>query len=487
MPDQPNILFIFTDQHRLSAVGAYGETPCQTPNIDRLAREGVRFENAYTTCPVCSPARATIMTGQFPHAHGILSNVHNLGCSIQELEDRPQLLSRKLEAAGYNLGYSGKWHLGTDRTRAYGGTNVPSLPSTVGFEGQNFPGHGNGGFKFPEYKQYLADNRSEHRVKPWNEKTTCIWPMGELEGPVQSTVPYFLAENTISMIDRFGAQNKPFFIWHNFWGPHGPYYAPAEFIDLYRGQEILPWKNYSWHSRGIAGPHHVKIHPDHERLTWDDWAMAIRYYYAFATLIDSQIGRIIEHLEKTGMLEKTVIIFSADHGETLGSHGGLTDKGWHHFEETHRIPLISRFPNQAYAGSVLQELISLADIYPTLLDIAGTTCDPQSIHGTSLMPLVNGKNIEWRDHVVTEFHGVNQLSNTQRTLRYGQLKYGYNCCNEDELYDLGMDPDETRNLIRHPDYQARAHDLRHLFAEWMKQFGDPAGWMYQNVLRYHRD
>ncbi|RKY90864.1 hypothetical protein DRQ15_06405, partial [candidate division KSB1 bacterium] len=219
MAKSSNVLLILTDQHRLSAVGAYGSTPCRTPNIDRLAHQGVRFENAYTVCPVCSPTRATIMTGQYPHAHGVTSNVTALGCSVHELEDRPSLLSRRLETAKYSLGYSGKWHLGTDERTIFGRSNHPCLPRDVGFEGQNFPGHGSGGFNYPEYRQYLSEKGLQHKVKR-EEGTKVTTYAGELEGPLESTVPYFLAENTISLIDRFAQRNRPFFIWHNFWGPH---------------------------------------------------------------------------------------------------------------------------------------------------------------------------------------------------------------------------------------------------------------------------
>ena len=481
MGKKSNIILILTDQHRLSAVGAYGDTPCSTPNIDRLAREGVRFDNAYTTCPVCSPARATIMTGQYPHTHGITTNIHQLGCSIQELEDRPQLLSRKLQKAGYALGYSGKWHLGTAKNTAFGGSNKPSLPKDVGFEGQNFPGHGGGGFKYPEYKQYLKRHGFKHKVRPWEKNTKYIWPMGELEGPLESTVPYFLAENTISMINNFKKRKTPFFIWHNFWGPHGPFYAPKEFIDYYRNMDIPPWPNYEWPSRSIPGPHHVRIHPDIETLTWNDWAMAIRYYYAFTTLIDSQIGRIISYLERIGLIDNTVIIFAADHGQTLGSHGGLSDKGWHHFEETHRIPLLIRFPKAKYKARVITGFVSLADIYPTVLDIANAEGEGESIHGQSLLPLISEKAKDWRDMIVVEFGGLGHLAATQRTLRLGHLKYGYNCSAEDELYDLKLDPHETRNLINHPDYSKAVKELQCRMAQWMKDTEDPAKHMFQRL------
>ena len=471
--DKQNILLIMTDQHRLSAVGAYGETPCKTPNIDRLAENGVLFKNAYTTCPVCSPARASIMTGKYPHAHGITTNIHETGCSVHELEDGPNLLSRQLEKAGYTLGYSGKWHLGTDlKTTPFGNANKPCLPKDVGFEGQNFPGHGGGGFAYQEYAEYLQANGFEHTVGKWDEATEQIWPMGKLTGPVESTVPYFLAENTISMIDDFSEKDQPFFIWHNFWGPHGPFFAPEEFVDLYRDVKIPQWPNYDWPALDTPGPHQAKIHPRQENLHWEDWEMAIRYYYAFTTLIDRQIGRMMDHLEAKGLLENTTVIFTADHGQTLGSHGGLTDKGWHHFEETHRIPMIMRSPETAGERVVINELVSSIDIYPTLLDIAGGECDEADIHGRSLLPLMNGTTTKWRDCVVTEFNGLGNSCVTQRTLRKGNLKYGFNNCGECELYDLEKDPWETRNLINDSKYEKELEMLVGCLLRWMEKTND---------------
>jgi arylsulfatase A-like enzyme len=483
MSRKPNILLFFTDQHRLSAVGACGDTPCRTPNIDRIAAEGTHFTNAYTTCPVCSPARATVMTGLFPHAHGVTSNVHNLGCNVSELRDRPALLSRRLEAAGYALGYTGKWHLGTDKTEAFGAPNVPSLPRDVGFEGQNFPGHGGGGFRYPEYREYLRQRGLEHKVKPWSGAARKILPSGELEGPVESTVPYFLAENTIGMVDKFDGGKKPFFIWHNFWGPHGPYYATKEFVDLYRDVEIPKWPNCEWPARSIPGPHHAKIHPNLEELTWDDWQEAIRYYYAFASMIDSQIGRVLRHLEHRGLLDDTVVIFTADHGETIGSHGGLVDKGWHHFDEILRIPWFVRRPDAARGGATVDNFVSLADLYPTVLELAGAEPPDGSLHGASLLPLLKGEEPPWRDHVVSEFGGVNELAMTQRTIRCRNLKYGYNCCCEDELYDLALDPYEMENRIDDPACADDAREMRARLAEWMEETKDPARGRFRDELR----
>jgi arylsulfatase A-like enzyme len=481
---QPNILLILTDQHSLSAVGCYGQTPCQTPNLDRLAEQGVRFETAYTVCPVCSPARATVMTGVYPHTHGICSNVHNLGCSVHELADRPALLSRRLQAAGYRCAYTGKWHLGTDAEVAFGAPNQPSLPKSVGFEGQSFPGHGNGGFHYPEYKRYLQERGFEHRVTELGKRPKPVWLYGLLDGPTESTVPHFLADHTMSCMDDLSASGSPFFAWHNFWGPHGPYYVPREFYAIYENIDIPEWPNFQWPAGQINGPHQVKRHSDADELSWDDWAEAVRYYYAFATLIDHQIGRILDHIERTGLAENTVVVFTADHGETLGTHGGLTDKGWHHFEEIQRIPFIVRLPARYYGaerqpGDVLQEWVSLVDLYPTFLDLAGTDVPQANTHGRSLVPLIGGRDADWRRRIVVEFNGVNSLATSMVTAREGSLKYGWNCSNTDELYDLASDPYETTNLIADVSYATQVLHMRQVLQEWMTDTGYPGLRMYQ--------
>lgn len=490
---QPNIILMLTDQHRLSALGCYGDTPCQTPNLDKLASEGIRFETAYTVCPVCSPARATVMTGLYPHAHGICCNIHNLGSSIHELTDREELLSRRLQSVGYQCGYTGKWHLGTDQTEVFHGPNKPSLPKDVGFIGHNLPGHGNGGFDYPEYKNYLESHNLTHEVEVMNKipgKRVLSYG-GILSGPVESTVPYFLADKTISLVDEFAMSDSPFFVWHNFWGPHSPRYAPKEFYDIYRDMEIPEWPNYRWDAKGINRPHQVKVNPYADQLTWDDWAEAVRYYYAFTSLIDQQIGRIINHLETTGLLENTIIIFAADHGETLGSHGGLMDKGWHHFEETHRIPFIVRLPEQyntkgVQPGKVLSQWVSLVDLYPTILDMAGTTQNKNDIHGRSLLPILEGHLTQWRDTIFIEFNGVNSLATTMVTVRKANIKYGWNCSNWDELYDLEQDPHEMNNLISVPAYSGRLQEMREVLEDWMKQTGHPAlsGYKRSRMGRY---
>lgn len=480
---QPNILFILTDQHRLSATGCYGDSPCRTPNLDRLAEEGVRFENAYTTFPVCSPARGTIQTGLYPHGHGVTANIHEVGCSVHELQDHPSRLPRRLQAAGYSTGYTGKWHLGTTRETSFHMPNRPSLPSDLGYEGQDFPGHGGAGYDYDDYQKWLAARGQQLKTRPWQESTRRIrQDIAELDMATDATVPAYLVDKTIDLIDRFQERSQPFFMNLNFWGPHNPYHATGEFIDMYRDVEIPPWPSFEWESRSTDGPHHLKVHWDKEDYSWDDWAMAVRYYYARASMIDSQIGRLIEYLRDTGILENTVVIFTADHGETLGSHGGLLDKGWHHFEETERIPMIVRPPDGAHAGSVCPEFVSLVDIYPTLLDLANADPPDYTLHGRSLMPLVDGSDVEWRDAIVTEFLGLGNVPTCMKTIRLGNLKYGYNGPFPGELYDLEADPTESNNLIHDPSYSDELEEMQQKLDEWMEETDDPARRMY----RWHR-
>ncbi|OGV67330.1 MAG: hypothetical protein A3K19_01940 [Lentisphaerae bacterium RIFOXYB12_FULL_65_16] len=464
MKPRPNILLLFTDEQKLSELSAYGPTPCVTPNLDRLAAESTIFENAYTSCPLCSPARATIMTGLYPHGHGVTCNTEDIGCNVSDLPDHPNLLSRRLGQTGYVCGYTGKWHLGRSHPRHFGTEKPRALPSNLGFVGQDFPGHGGGGFHYPAYQAYLKERGLRHSVR--GEEDMHPLPYGVLDGPVESTVPYFLAEHTISLIDQFRKGEAPFFIWHNFWGPHQPYYAPKRYLELYDSVTIPEWANYD-HDAGTGnGPQALRRHPRQDTVTWAEWEHMIKHKYAFMTLIDEQIGRILDHLRVAGLLDNTVVIFTADHGDHLGCHGGLIDKGFSHYEETHRIPLFLRTPGSSPVR--VADYASLADVYPTVLDLARTD-GPDNVHGRAL----TSPNRPPRNYVVTEFHGLNNITLTMRTIRQGAIKYGYTAGSRHELYDLASDPHEIRNLIDDPARRPELLRLRRLLLEWMQETGDP--------------
>lgn len=455
--NQPNILLIVTDQHRLEALGCYGAEICKTPNIDRLAAEGVRFQNTYTTTPVCSPARATIITGQYPHDHGVTANCGTTTSAVWNIPDHPRMLPRQLAKRGYACGYTGKWHLcPSPACTEWFNQPVPhNLPGTLGFEGQEFPGHGVGHAE--AHRAYLRE-----RGLTYKPAADCLgndeWPHYQvMDGPKEASIDHFLADHTIGLIDKYAAQEKPFFIWHNHWGPHEPYVPMREFYELYKDVEIPPWPNYLV-PQGLLSPQHApEIHPRVDDLDWSYWEESIRHYYAFVTQIDYEIGRIYNHLKRTGLLDNTIIVFTSDHGEALGSHGGMTNKGYSHFEETQRIGMILRYPPQyqqppTAAGSVRTELVSLIDLYPTLLNLAGAEPNKIESEGRSLHSLLSGGNTGWRDSVFVEFYGLH-AGTLMVTCRCGDWKYGWNANARDELYNLAEDPHELVNRINDPDLE----------------------------------
>lgn len=462
---RPNVLLLLTDQHRLSALGCYGGELCQTPNLDRLASEGVRFEKVYTTCPVCSPARASIISGQYPHRHGVTANVGAQSCNIWNIPDHSRMLPRVFERLGYQRGYTGKWHLcpAPACTEWFNEPVAHHVPSTLGFEGQDFPFHGSGSDEAHEAwlkEKGLTCRPVEGSVSPGGE-----WPHYQVtEGPVEASKDHFLADHTIGLIDRYRSAGDPFFIWHNHWGPHEQYAPMEAFYEPYRDLEIPPWPNFRVPEGLLTEQQDPKLHPRRHEIGWEYWQEGIRHYYAFATQIDHELGRIVRHLEETGTLENTLIVFAADHGETLGAHGGMWDKGYSHFEEIQRIPMIVRYPESLRPdgcprGSVRNELISLADIYPTCLDWGGADLEPLAPHGRSIHRLLTGEDAEWRGEVFVEFYGM-YAPTCMITCRAGDWKYGFNVNNRDELYNLAEDPHELKNRIDDPALNSVRRDLR---------------------------
>jgi arylsulfatase A-like enzyme len=252
-----NILLILTDQQRADTLSCYDpDGLCRTPHLDRFAEDAIVFDNGYTNCAVCSPARASLMTGLQPSHHGIQTNTRGYGCRVHDLPDTPELLSRRLASAGYRCGYTGKWHLGFDRTEpgsdtapfpAWYFTEGNALPTTRGFIGDDFPGHGGGGYEYPLFQEYLRSNGLEFVVEhEYQEHThpnhTC-W--GEVTSPVESTNEFFLVDRTIHYLERLRSVDQPFYFQLNFWGPHAPFYAPTRHLDPYRDMAIPPWPNFA--------------------------------------------------------------------------------------------------------------------------------------------------------------------------------------------------------------------------------------------------
>ncbi|OXM14272.1 sulfatase-like hydrolase/transferase [Paenibacillus herberti] len=477
-PSRPNILFIQTDQQRVDTLRSYGGQVCQTPNLNQLAEESVVFENAYTSCPVCTPARASMQTGMYPFKHGMQTNTYGMGSMVHELPDTSRLLSRQLQEQDYSIGYTGKWHLGfgpeigkwLQGNTAY--IRFPdiaagnrSLPTDVGYEADDFAGHGGGGMGYPEFKKYLADNgltwQEENKVSGHFE----FHYASELTSPIESSVEYYLTERAIHYIDQFRDREDPFFFSLNFWGPHEPYVAPTEFLNWYRDVELEPWPNFYDDNKDKPSIHQIKKGNTKE---WADFVPYIKHYYAAMSSIDAQVGRLMDYLKKHNLYDNTIIIFTADHGESLGIHGGLCDKSFFMYEETCRIPLIVKPASGLEESRTEASFVGTCDIHATILDLAGAGSPPKGSDGRSFAPMLDGETVaEWPDCVVTEGAGLEGAMFTQRMLRKDTYKYVFNCGDMDELYDLTNDPHEMTNLVKHEDYAGKLAELRQSLADWM--------------------
>lgn len=456
MSQQPNIVLILADQLRPDILPFYGGTTCLTPALDGLAAESVVFERAYTPLSVCSPARASVLTGLYPHNHGVVGNHSQTAWGI--LRDHPSLLSRQLAALGYSLWYCGKWHLG----------GADNLPRQIGFAGQQFPGHGGGGYGYPEYREYLAKKGLSHSLSSGPHQLG--WHRyGTLQGPPEVEPSCMIADSALEFLETWGSGDRePFFLYINFWGPHEPYFVPEGFLDLYRHTEIPPWPNFPDTSPNRPRVHQLKMPPESKELGWRFWEPAIRHYLAFMTLIDAQIGRVLMRLRDLGVDDNTMVIFTADHGESIGAHG-CQDKGHFMYEETYRIPLLMRCPGVLPRRDAA--LVSLVDLYPTIMDLVGAAPPRQPRDGMSMLGLLHGAGSSWRRSLAAEFHGL-VTPFTQRMVVDERFKYVWNLGDLDECYDLQTDPWELHNLATEPAMQEAVHRLQTELLRWMRENRD---------------
>lgn len=452
--DIDNVLFIFTDQQRQDSLGCYGNEFAETPNLDRLAGDGVRFDNGYTPTAICTPARAAVASGEYPFKNGVTSNGGNWPHLLEDCEPYPTLL----RDAGYNVGLSGKWHLGTP-------------PSEFGFDGPHIPTW----HQVYDHEDYLAylDENDLPRVDP--DSFEDVFPDGGAEyqsgavdpRPVEASYPYYIAERAIERLEEYAEDDRPFYQSVHFFGPHNPYYLPREYFDLYDHREMdLPES---------AVKETFRNKPSHQRLLEDDalkkyptedWKRILAAYHGFVSLIDAQVGRLLDALEEFGVAENTAVVFTADHGSYATAHKFL-DKGATMYEDIYNVPFLARGIGRA--GAVDDRFVSLLDLAPTFLDIADVSI-PDSYDGRSLLQL-NDPDAEWRDAITAEFHG-HALPYEQRMIRMGDHKLVVNTAHKNELYDLDADPNELTNRIDSCEHEEIREELMAELSQRLDERGD---------------
>ncbi len=445
---RPNIIFVLTDDQRYDELGVLNPI-LETPNMDRIAREGTLFANAFVTTALCSPSRASILTGQYMHNHGV---VDNNSAPPQSSRFFPEFL----QESGYNTAFIGKWHMGESQSsRRRLDDPQPGFDHWVSFAGQG------------EYYPVVRNGRT-------NEINVNGKPV-----PQKGYITDELTDYALDWLDKRDS-DEPFFLYLSHKAVHANF-APAErhrdqyadkTIPVPESQADTPenragkpmWvqnQRNSWH--GVDFPYHSSL---------DVQSYKMQYHRALSA-VDDSLGRLFEWLEDNGQLENTVVVLMGDNGFMFGEHG-LIDKR-NAYEESMRVPLLMTGPSIA-KNTVSDELVANIDIAPTLMAMAGVA-PVEQFDGASFAGIARGDDVDWRDELLYEYYWEFNYPSTPttfalRTKDYKFIQY-HGIWDTDELYDIRSDPREMRNLINDPEYLAVVGDFRQrLYAELENRRGD---------------
>jgi arylsulfatase A-like enzyme len=445
MASRPNILFLMTD-HTNAQATAPGSA-CQTPHLDALAAEGVRFARGTTTNAICSPARASLMTATYPSTHGVWDCTHTQRSRWVDAD--PTLLhwSQRLAEAGYRTGYFGKWHVEQSRDLARFGWEEYDLSCSS--------------LRLP------AIPDTEVRIPTPGYRDHLLAAVGRDDEPDPPRHPAF--EQGIDFLRRHACGEAPFCCFVSTSEPHDAYVPPRRFFERYV-LDAVPLSP-TLHD-DLAGKPEVlrRMQAVWSSLTEDDWRRVSAAYRAVVSFLDHEVGRILDVLRETGAWDDTIIVFTSDHGDMLGGHGLATKGVGTSYEEVYNIPFILRVPGGA-SGEDTSTLTGLIDVGPTLLDLCGLAPLPAA-QGRSLRPVLEGTAdpADWQD-AYAEFYGQ-RFVYTQRVVWHGTWKFVFSPGGIDELYDLASDPYETQNLAADPAHRARLEDMLRRMWRRMADIGD---------------
>ncbi len=471
MPEQrPNFLFIMSDDHASHAMSCYGSRINETPNLDRIANDGMRFDNCFCTNSICTPSRAAILTGAYNHINGVTT-------LSTPMDNRLPTFVKDLNASGYQTGMFGKWHLGQG----------PAHEPTGFDDWAVLPGQGlyhNPTFIFP------TENGSEKR-------------------PVKGYVTDLITDMSLDFL-RARDPERPFFLMCHHKAPHRHWEPDEKHADMYLNEDIPEpdtlYDDYANRASAAEaaemrmGVHHTpldlktEIQHDLPEMELRKWAYQryIKDYLRVVASIDDNVGRLLDYLDAEGLTENTVVVYTSDQGFFLGDHGWY-DKRFM-YEESLRMPYIMRYPKGIAAGSVNADMVLNVDFAPTYLELAGLS-PPDAMQGRSFAPLLRGETPDdWRDsmyyrywmhkahHNVYAHYGI-------RTMRYKLIYYYADALGttgsidetyapEWELFDLEADPYELNNIVGDPAHADLVVELKAELHRLQSEVGDQ---------RYHLD
>jgi arylsulfatase A-like enzyme len=468
---RPNILFIMSDDHDAHAISCYGSKVNETPHIDRLAKEGMRFEHCFCTNSLCAPSRAVILTGKYSHLNGLKDNKDTFDGGQQT---GPKLLQQ----AGYETAIIGKWHLKTDPT---------------GFDYWDIlPGQG------VYYNPVLIEmgRRKKH----------------------QGYVTEIITDHALRWL-KGRTSDKPFYLMLHHKAPHREWEPAPKYLTFYDDKKIPEpatlFDDYS--GRGRAAHEQdmtiaktmtnrdVKLVPPNgltpeQKAQWDaaydpkikafketdpqgrdlvrwKYRRYMQDYLGCIASVDESVGRVLDYLQEAGLADNTIVFYTSDQGFFLGEHGWF-DKRFM-YEESLQMPLLVRYPKEIQAGSVNKDLVMNLDFAETFLDYAGVRA-PQDMQGVSLRPLLRGRTpVDWRKAVYYHYYEFPAVHSVKRhygvrTERY-KLIHFYNDIDEWELYDLQSDPDEMRNVYNDPAYEDTVKELTAELKRLREKYKDTTG------------
>ena len=451
-PKPMNIIYILSDDHRYDFMGFTGKVPgLQTPGMDKMAREGMHLKNAFVTTALCSPSRASILTGQYAHTHTVVDNDAPLPNNLVFF---PQYLQKQ----GYKTGFMGKWHMGNT-----GDQRQPGFDKWVSFEGQGrYSGNKlnvDGKYVQNGKDDYITDVLTDHAIDWMNSVKNgpfCLYlshkgvhsefqpakrHIGKYKNLPVVCPPSMYLTATDSSKD-FGVRTAP--------------KTKVNYADI---PKWVREQRYSWH--GVDYMYHGQF-------PFDEF-----YHLYLETLmsVDESVQRVLDWVEKNGLKENTLVVYMGDNGFLFGEHG-LIDKR-NAYEESMRVPLLMWAPGMIRPASVLEQMILNIDLAPTFLDLAGMKTKPAQMQGNSFVPLLKGQQVQWRNKVFYEYYWEAAFPQTPTVfaVRGDRYKYifNYGVWDINELYDLQEDPYEMNNLVRKKEMDKIGMDLRNELFNWLEQ------------------
>ena len=465
--ERPNILFILSDDHAIQSIGCYGNKDIKTPALDRLAKEGMRFEHALTPNSFCTPARAAVLTGKYSNKNGVTH-------LNQRFDGTQQTFPKLLQAAGYDTALFGKWHLLSQPTgfNQYCVMKMQGMPENptvfepqhewIEWSAKDQKSAFQGGRKLKGYNNDVMTTEAIEWLKDRkSDKPFCL-----LLHPKPPHAPYRPAPPSYEEFLKEVQLPEPKTLLDDYKGR-----APEAIASSMSNNRLLLCPTYK-ESRERLKKENPKISKD--ELTRAIYQEYIKDYYRLVKSVDDNVGRVLDYLKESGLEKNTIVVYTSDQGFALGEHG-FYNKQWMYEPSLHQ-PLIVRYPGLVAPGSVHSSMVNHIDLAPTLLDVVGLPV-PSDMQGHSLKPILAGKSDKVRDAHYYHFyeHGkglpemIGVRTATQKLIHYPGLPVSHQW----ELFDLEQDPDEIQNLANDPAHNALRKQLEDTLRDLIREFDDP--------------